>query len=269
MREPVRHERHLVGFENRLKDRDRVKDKVAESLAAKGRTVAEAMQLLPDAIRYTFQYGEADYYRQLSGDVALTTERGFDLVRLRNFWRGDQYKGISSLWRDPAAGQLFEVQFHTEISYHAMMFTAEHTYAWLRSAQTCPQQEIELEAFQREVYAYVPVPPGADDIPGYPAGAGWQVPGRRPNSGPNGVTHYALVDDLSTPDRPAGLLRRSYRDGGRRDEVFTRDLEWHRSSLLISAERGDLENEFIEITADEAGRVADRIERSATSGPTP
>src|ERR1035437_6888737 len=59
MREPIWHERHLVGFGNRLKDRDGVKGKVAESLAVKGRTVAEAMQLLPDAIRYTFQYCEA------------------------------------------------------------------------------------------------------------------------------------------------------------------------------------------------------------------
>ena len=65
---------------------------------------------------------------------------------------GDQYKGISSLWRDPAADQLFEVQFHTEVSYHAMVFTAEHTYARLRSARTGAPEEIELEAFQREVY---------------------------------------------------------------------------------------------------------------------
>ena len=54
---------------------------------------------------------------------------------------------------------------------------------------------------------------------------------------------------------PACLLRRSYRDGGRRDEAFTRDLVWQRSSLLISAERADLENEFIEITAEEACSV--------------
>jgi hypothetical protein len=269
MREPIWHERHLVGFGNRLKDRDGVKGKVAESLAVKGRTVAEAMQLLPDAIRYTFQYCEADYGRHLLEDVELTERQGFELVRLRNFWRGDQYKGISSLWRDPATGQLFEVQFHTEISYHAMVLTAEHSYARLRSAQTCAQEEIELEAFQRKVYAHVPVPPGADGFPGYPADAGWQVPGKRANPGPNGVAHYALVDDLSSPDRPAGLLRRSYRDGGRRDEVFTRDLVWHRSSLLISAERGDLENEFIEITAEEADRVTDRIRRSATSSPAP
>jgi hypothetical protein len=39
MPELVWSERHLVGFENRLKHVDRVKDKVAESLAVKGRTV--------------------------------------------------------------------------------------------------------------------------------------------------------------------------------------------------------------------------------------
>ncbi len=267
MRDGVNPERYLVGFENRLKDRDRVKDKVAESLAVKGRTVAEAMQLLADAIRYTFQYGEAGYSRQLAGDVALTARKGFELVRLRNFWRGDQYKGISSLWREPTTGQLFEVQFHTEVSYQATVFTAEHSYARLRSANTCAQEEIELEALQREVYAHVPVPPGAHDIPGYPADTAWQVPGRRPETGRTGVAHYALVDDLSSPDCPAGLLRRSYRDGGRRDEVFTRDLVWHRSSLLISAERGDLENEFIEITAEQAARVADRIRHSAMNSP--
>jgi hypothetical protein len=269
MREAAGPRRHLVGFENRLKESERVKDKVAESLAAKGRTVAEAMQLIPDAIRYTFQYDEAAYSRQLPEDIMLTKQQGYELIRLRNFWRGEQYKGISSLWREPAAGQLFEVQFHTEISYHAMVFTAEHTYPWLRSARTCAQQELELEAFQRDVYAYVPVPPGADDLPGYPADAGWRIPGKRPHSGPNGVVHYAVVDDLSRPDQPAALLRRSYRDGGRRDEMFTQDLIWQHSALLISAERGDLENEFIEITAEQASRIVDRIRHSATSRPAP
>ncbi len=222
MSESGKRGRHLVGFENRLKDRDRVKGKIAESLAAKGRTVAEAMQLIPDAIRYTFQYDEADYSRQFPGDVALTERQGCELVKLRNFWLGDQYKGITSLWREQGDGQLFEVQFHTEVSYQAMVFTAERSYARLRSAQTCAQEEIELEAFQREVYAYVPVPPGAGHIPGYPADAAWQVPGRRTHPRPDGVVHYALVDDLSRPDRPpacsgaatatgAGATRRSPR----------------------------------------------------------
>jgi hypothetical protein len=268
MPELVWYERHLVGVENRLKERDRIKDKVAESLAVKGRTVAEAMKLIPDAIRYAFQYHEADYSRHLRGDITLTQQHGSELVRLRNFWRGDQYKGISSLWRHCDTGQLFELQFHTEASFHAMTFTAQFPYARLRSPQTCAQEELELEAFQREVYASVPVPPGADDISGYPDRDDWEIPGRRAIPGPD-VMYYAIVDDLSSRDRPAGVLRRSYRDGGRRDEAFTRDLAWHRSSLLISAERGDLENELVRIAAEEASRLVDRIAQSAASEPAP
>lgn len=241
MPELVWYHRHLVGFENRLKGDDRIKDKIAESLAVKGRTVAEATRLIPDAIRYAFQYNEADCSRHLLEDIALTQRRFSGLVRLRNFWAGDRYKGISSLWRHRDTGQLFEMQFHTEISFHAMQLT-DWAYARLRSAQTYVQEQIELEAFQREVYAHVPVPPGAHDIPGHPVHLGPGIPGKRSTAGAD-VTYYVIVDDLSSRDRPAGVLRRSYRDGGRRDEAFTRDLTWHRSSLPISAERGDLENE--------------------------
>ncbi len=40
--ELVWYDRDLVGFENWLKDEDQIKDKIAESLAVKGRTVTEA-----------------------------------------------------------------------------------------------------------------------------------------------------------------------------------------------------------------------------------
>ena len=40
-----------------------------------------------------------------------------------------------------------------------------------------------------------------------------------------------------------------------RDEAFTRNLIWKSSSSLVSAERGDLENDFIEITEDEANQL--------------
>ncbi len=263
--ELVRCDRHLVGFENRLKDEDRIKDKIAESLAVKGRTVAEAVNLILDAIRHSFCYHEADYGRHLQEDIALTQQRFSGLVRLRNFWAGDRYKGISSLWRHRGTGQLFEMQFHTEISYHAMQLT-HWAHARLRSAQTCAQEQIELEAFQREVYAHVPVPPGVHDIPGHPVHLDPGIPGRRSTPRAD-VTYYAIVDDLCSRDRPAGVLRRSYRDGGRHDEAFTLDLAWQRSSLLISAERGDLENEFVEITADEAGRIVDGIKQSVTGRP--
>ena len=56
---------------------------------------------------------------------------------------------------------------------------------------------------------------------------------------PDKVTYYAVVNDLSSRDRPAGLFRRTYTEaGGLRDEAFTRDLVWKNSSSLFSAERG-------------------------------
>jgi hypothetical protein len=82
---------------------------------------------------------------------------------------------------------------------------------------------------------------------------------------PDEITYYAIIDDLSSRERPAGVLRRIYFEtGGRRDEAFTTDLLWARSPSLVSAERGDLQNEFVEITEDEANQIVDRIRATVT-----
>ncbi len=79
------------------------------------------------------------------------------------------------------------------------------------------------------------------------------------------VTYYAVMDDLSSREEPAGVFRRTYtEDGGRSDEVFTRNLNWEFSPELISAERGDLQYEFIEITEAEANRIVERIRATVT-----
>jgi hypothetical protein len=77
---------------------------------------------------------------------------------------------------------------------------------------------------------------------------------------PDKVIYYAVVNDLSSRERPAGLFRRTYTEaGGLRDEAFTRNLVWKSSSSLVSAERGDLENDFIEITEDEANQLMEQL----------
>jgi hypothetical protein len=74
------------------------------------------------------------------------------------------------------------------------------------------------------------------------------------------ITYYAIVNELSSRERPAGVFRRIYFEvGGKRDEAFTTDLEWERSASLVSAERGDLLNEFIEITEDEASQLMEQL----------
>ena len=77
---------------------------------------------------------------------------------------------------------------------------------------------------------------------------------------PDKVIYYAVVNDLSTRDRPAGLFRRTYTEaGGLRDEAFTRNLAWKNSPSLVVAERGDLQNDFIEITEDEANQLMEQL----------
>jgi hypothetical protein len=82
---------------------------------------------------------------------------------------------------------------------------------------------------------------------------------------PDKVTYYAIVNDLSSRDRPSGVFRRTYfESGGKRDEAFTRNLQWEYSTSLISAERGDLQNDFIEITETEASEIVERIRTRVT-----
>jgi hypothetical protein len=77
---------------------------------------------------------------------------------------------------------------------------------------------------------------------------------------PDKILYYAIVDEFSSREHPAGLFRRTYTEaGGLRDEAFTRKLIWKNSSTLVSAERGDLENDFIEITEDEASQLMEQL----------
>jgi hypothetical protein len=78
------------------------------------------------------------------------------------------------------------------------------------------------------------------------------------------VTYYAIVDDYSSREKPAGVLRRTETDDGQNDEQFGHDLEWTYSPLLYSYERGNLDNKLYEIGEDEANQIVERITRNVT-----
>ena len=79
------------------------------------------------------------------------------------------------------------------------------------------------------------------------------------------ITYYAIVDDFSSRDEPAGVIRRIKYDQGQRDEAFGRDLQWGHTSMLYSFERGNRDNELYPITEDEAMRIVDRIRRQSAA----
>lgn len=73
------------------------------------------------------------------------------------------------------------------------------------------------------------------------------------------ITYFAMIDEFTSRDNPRTVLRRVRNDDGIIDEIFSRDLSWQFSSLLYSAERGDLSNEFVPISEAEAERIVARI----------
>lgn len=161
-------ERWLVGFEFRCKGKDRIMEKVAEALDEQSDlSPSDALASVKDAVRYTFQYSEQHYTEGVYADSDRLKAAGFELVELRNSWRSEEYKGINSRWRVPDGGQLFEVQFHTAISFEAKQLTHQ-AYERIRNPATPDAQVRELRAFQRKVNTEVPHPSGAMDIPEHP-----------------------------------------------------------------------------------------------------
>lgn len=159
-------DRRLIGFDHRLKGRDRIKEKVYDKMEEFSWSAEEAVSVVSDTIRYTFQYREARYTQGVWSDIERLKGEGFKLHQLKNSWSGKEYKGINSQWIEPDTGQRFEVQFHTRISFEAKQLTHD-AYKQLRTQQTDEFEKMVLKAFQRKVSAEVPIPPGAADIPGY------------------------------------------------------------------------------------------------------
>ncbi|HVT69043.1 MAG TPA: hypothetical protein VHF26_14930 [Trebonia sp.] len=158
--------RRLAGLSHMLKGEDRLKEKIADELTAPGLSVREALGMVPDAIRYTFTYRPQRYADGIRADVERLKAEGFELMKLKNLWADDQYKGVNSQWRRPETGLRFEVQFHTQESLEAKELT-HGAYERIRSSITLAERA-ELQIFQRRVSAFLVTPEGTAEIKDYP-----------------------------------------------------------------------------------------------------
>jgi hypothetical protein len=160
--------RRLSGVEHMLKGADRLKEKIADALRARPElTATQALSIVPDPVRFTYEYSPDRYAEGVLTDVQRLKEIGLEEVKLKNLWSDEQYKGINSQWRRPETGLRIEVQFHTPASLEAKELTHK-AYERIRSTDTSPTERHELEAFQRRVNALLDTPPGTTEIPDFP-----------------------------------------------------------------------------------------------------
>jgi hypothetical protein len=159
-------DRQLAGLEHMVKGEDRLKEKLADELFGKDKTVREALSEVPDAVRFTLRYDSGRYADGVLADVERLKVEGFELIKLKNLWNGDQYKGVNSQWRRLDTGSRFEMQFHTFESLEAKELT-HAAYERIRGSAATPTERREARAFQRRVNAVLGTPPGTDRIKDY------------------------------------------------------------------------------------------------------
>ena len=98
-------DRRLAGLEHMLKGADRLKEKIADRLRYEPELAPrQAAAEVPDAVRFTFQYSETRYTDGVLTDVQRLKEAGYELLKLKNLWSTEQYKGLNSQWLRPETG---------------------------------------------------------------------------------------------------------------------------------------------------------------------
>ena len=70
-------DRHLIGLDHCRKGRDRIKEKVCDNIKENSLSPDEAVSLVSDAIRFTFQYDENRYTTGVRVDIVRMKEQGF------------------------------------------------------------------------------------------------------------------------------------------------------------------------------------------------
>ena len=129
--------------------------------------------MIPDAVRFTLSYNSERYAEGVLADVERLKAEGFELIKLKNLWPDNQYKGVNSQWRRLETGSRFEMQFHTPESLEAKELTHQ-AYERIRANASLPVdeqdlvEERDLESFQRRVNTLIATPPGTDRIKDFP-----------------------------------------------------------------------------------------------------
>jgi hypothetical protein len=150
----------LVGLDNRIKRVESLKRKLADMLALDSElTLTEAAERVYDVLRFTVVAAPDTYMAIREAILAELGRQSVTVVEERNRWAGVGYRGINTRLC-MGVTQRFEIQFHTRESYGAAKATRGQ-YEELRRAETSPRRAAELATIINEVFAEVPIPPGA------------------------------------------------------------------------------------------------------------
>ena len=84
------------------------------------------------------------------------------------------------------------------------------------------------------------------------------------------ITYYAIIDDETTIDRPAGLVRRlEFEDSGLADEILRRDFSWIFTPIIAEWQRASFDDELVEVSHARAAEIIEYFREAWASGGPP
>ncbi|MEU8121777.1 hypothetical protein AB0C21_23980 [Spirillospora sp. NPDC049024] len=79
------------------------------------------------------------------------------------------------------------------------------------------------------------------------------------------ITYYAITGRGKTVDDPHGIVRRRRSpDIGTLDEALQRDLQWHRTGIIVEWEHSSFSDELEEVSEEKAMQI---VEAFRAGGP--
>ncbi len=155
----------LTGLEYRFKSEESTSRKIIKNAHDMEVSPTEAASTINDVLRYTMIIQEADYVKEVGNTVDALVSKGYTLYIFKNYWANDSvaYLGINSTFRTPG-GTMFELQFHTPLSYDTKGNKAHKYYEIVRDEKSTEAQKEEALKKLDEFFAQVTVPAGARDI---------------------------------------------------------------------------------------------------------
>ncbi len=164
----------LVGLKYKVKSKPSLMRKIRDTAVKDEISPMRAAEKINDSLRYTMQVEEARYTQTVTETLKSLEKKGYRVKKFKNTWGvpGEPtpiYQGVNSTLLTPA-GQEFELQFHTRLSFHTKEVLNHDMYEVWRLLDTPDNIKLDLFAKMQANQELVRVPVGITELATKPRG---------------------------------------------------------------------------------------------------
>lgn len=153
----------LVGLDNRLKGRDRIKEKIYSKNITHGKSLYDLSNAIHDVLRYTFVIEDEKYSENVIKCMELLNDYDYEIIDFKNLWGDKFYQGINIKIKNEF-GFIFEIQFHSKSGYKINEGNTRELYKVLRSKNAPKKIAAHANTLRMYYQSKIIIPLGAKDI---------------------------------------------------------------------------------------------------------